>query len=170
MDLAAPRVPGAGKLRREVARAKTELSRRASIYEKVGLLIIAANAQTTAGIRLTQPPVFLSCRDATAGEIGAAVRAALAGFRAEIPHPTDFRGVDKPFLEAAGFRSWLALTADAKYTSVAQTAEGFRFWITRNGGPKNGFQPFGAPDHELHAAASDEELGRALLGALDACE
>src|SRR5713101_6963434 len=148
----------------------------AGVYERPEMLLVHAHAKTTAGVYLVEQPAIRLNPSASPQEIGAAVRRALGAFRTGVlnPNPSEWRDLGKPFLAAAGFRSWRALEVGAKMCSVTQKPDGsFIFSITRNGGTrgdKKGFQPFGVPDQHLAAQASEAELGSVVLKALELCE
>src|SRR6266849_6419707 len=77
----------------------------ACVYERPEMLLVHAHAKTTAGVYLVEQP---------------AVRRALGAFRTGVlyPNPSEWRDLGKPFLAAAGFRSWRALEVGAKMCSV----------------------------------------------------
>jgi hypothetical protein len=164
-------------LRKRLGRvAGPKEDRFASVYERPDMLLVHAEAKTTAGVYVAEQPVIRLNPTVSPQEIGASVRRALAAFRTGVAHPNQYewRDLGKPFLAAAGFRSWRALVVGAKMCNVTQKADSsFVFSITRNGGTrgdKKGFGPFGVPDQYLAAHASDAELGSAVLKALESCE
>ena len=149
--------------------------RLAGVFQRPEVLLVHAHAKTTAGVYLVELPAIRLNPVVPSHEIGAAVRRALGACRT-VPHPdaSEWRDIGKPFLAAAGFRSWRVLEVGAKRCGVTQKPDGsFAFSITRNGGTrgdKKGFQRFGVADQHLGAKASDAELGSAVLKALESCE
>jgi len=150
--------------------------RLAGIYQRPEVLLVHAHAKTTAGVYLVEQPVVRLSPTAQHEELGAAVRQMLGAFRTGVRHPerSEWGPLGKPFLTAAGFRSWRSLENGAKLSSVIQKPDGsFTLSVTRNGGTrgdKKGFQGFGVPDQHLAAGASDAELGIAVMKALELCE
>ena len=150
--------------------------RLAGVYQRPEVVLVHAHAKTTAGVYLVEQPAIRLDSRPTPVEVGAAVRQALGEFRTGVAHPSssEWGGAGKPFLTAAGFRSWRTLEDGARMLRVTQKADGsFLFSITLNGGTrgdKKGFQGSGAPDQRLAAGASDAELGSAVLKALESCE
>jgi hypothetical protein len=146
------------------------------VYQRPEVLLVHAHAKTTAGVYLVEEPVVRLKPTASHEELGAAVRQMLGAFRTGVPHPkrNEWGPQGRPFLKAAGFRSWRSLENAAKVTSICQKPDGsFAFSVTRNGGTrgdKKGFQGFGGPDQHLTAGASDAELGTAVIKALELCE
>ena len=138
--------------------------------------LVYAEAELAGGGHLSEPPVFRLAPAASPEELGDAVQGALAAYRTAVPRPDhgEWGEAGKPFLKAAGFRSWRSLHRDAKMSWITQNPDGsYVFTILKNGGSRGdrkGFQPFGVPDQKLRADASTAELGLALLGALDLCE
>jgi len=151
-------------------------NRLAGILLRPEILLVHAYSKTTAGVHLVDEPVLRLNPSADPNEVGAAIRQVLAAYRTGVPHPkqNEWAESGKPFLAAAGFRSWRSLEAGAKSCHVTQKPDGsFSFSIFRNGGTrgeKKGFQPFGVPDRPLKAGPSDTELGLALREALQLCE
>ena len=77
------------------------------------------------------------------------------------------------FLRAAGVRSWRQLEANAVACWIREENGTIRLTPLRNGGTrgdKKGFQPFDAADISVLTSASDEQLGAAVLAALDRSE
>jgi hypothetical protein len=150
--------------------------RLASVLERPEVLLVHAEAKTTAGVYLANEPVIRLKPTAAPQELGAALRQALASFRIGVPHPKpeQVSGLFKPFLKAAGFRSWRSLEVGAKCCSVSQKPDGsIVIAILRNGGTRGdrkGFQPFGVPDHRLPEGVSDASLGAGVRKALELCE
>jgi hypothetical protein len=142
----------------------------AGAYRHPDGFILHAFHRATSGVLISVPPVLRLPLDVSEAELGAALRELLGACREGVPHPTDWTHSRTAFLEAAGYRSWRSLEAPARACSI-EMVEG-RLVITplRNGGSRGdhkGFRPFDAERINANLTGSDEELGQALIMALD---
>jgi hypothetical protein len=143
--------------------------RAAGAYLHPDTWIIHAEHRTTAGVLMSNPPVFRMPLSAATSQLGLAVRQALEGYRENVPHPTDWKNAGAEFLKLTGFKSWRALEAPSKSCWISESGGELVFTPLRNGGTagdKKGFQPFGAVPLRVPAAPSDEQLGQALMETL----
>jgi hypothetical protein len=104
--------------------------------------------------------------------LGAHIVAALAAFQPSVPHPTDWKGHNKPLLAAAGFRSNRQFHWSAVLCNVVQFPDHVFFEPTRNGGftgEARGFREVTAPDSKLAWPSSEAALGNAAFAALKRC-
>ena len=144
----------------------------AGVYQHPDVLIIHAQVRAPAGFLVSSAPVFKLYSNATAQEIGAALRQALSQFQDRPRNPDEWMTLRSNFLKATGFRSWRRLESQAKSCWIEQE-EAVVFTPFRNGGTrgaKKGFQPFGANEIEVPSDGDDAALGRALVEALSVCE
>lgn len=135
-------------------------------------IIVYPLAFTVDGIGVSVPPVHRLSRNAPRSNLGAALRDALFTPVSIVP-PRFWKeraelGVQ--FLKAARVRSWRQLQLSARNCNIVAADGLVRLTPLRNGGTRGdtkGFQPFGAADLTVPDSASDDELGTALVEALD---
>jgi hypothetical protein len=147
------------------------VERLVAVFARETDLLVEPNCQATTGVWLSAGPVSRLPRTATAAVIGAAVRVALGESRRGVPHPTNWREFSPPVLQAAGVRAWAAQRT-AVMCHVQVGPDGLRVSPSRNGGTRGdgrGYHTLGELAADLHAGATDEELGAAVLSALAAC-
>ena len=142
----------------------------AAVFARKSDFLFEPNNQTTIGIWLSADPVQLIPRAASQEELGAAARAALAASRRGVPlDPASGRGFPSSLLRVAGVRSWNALQRTAARCQLEGGGSTIRIVPCRNGGTKGDDSGYHSLD-ELAvagpAAATDAELGAALLSAL----
>jgi hypothetical protein len=141
-----------------------------AVYERRGKLIIHADGKTTAGVLIGVEP-FLVLDKATVRpvDIGASLRAALTKSRGNLrhPEPNEWDAVAAPLYAAAGVKSWGVFVKGALLANVEADDAAIRLLPQENRGGRDGFQPRGLPVIEVAANASDEELGAAVLNALE---
>ncbi|QWK81296.1 hypothetical protein [Ochrobactrum sp. BTU1] len=140
----------------------------ATIYERKNRLYFHACSQTTAGIWMLSAPV-LTTEKGNIREGGRMVKDCLAASRQGIAHPSSFPNLFKPMLDLAGVKSYGTFVNSSKSVGIT-TDDGVSAILTpyRNDGPKHGYTPLA----EMPAIplASDEELGAAILAALENAE
>jgi len=146
---------------------------RAGVYARAGVLLIHSTRTTTAGVGLAGPEVHRIQSPFSPEAVGAAARAALAVFQADVPHPKKWAGVGKEFLAACGVRSWKELQKGARFCGIELSSDGvIRLSATHNGGTSGddgGFQPNDVPDRVIASDASDHDLGTAILATIEQC-
>jgi hypothetical protein len=106
-------------------------------------------------------------------EVGEAVLTALSTYVDGAPHPTEWKGIGKPFLAATGYRSYKSLHSRAKMVHVDVDGDLTRLVPTLNGGstgPDRGFTELPDKAVALRTGAPAETLGEAVIRALDLCE
>jgi hypothetical protein len=110
--------------------------------------------------------------DVPESELGSAVLMALAGSRADQPHPTNLTEVGRLVLDAAGKRTWRALEKSAVLVQVRRDGVVIRVVPTRNGGTAGddrGFHELADRASVLEHDAPSTEIARAVLAALSSC-
>jgi hypothetical protein len=146
----------------------------AAVFARKGEFLVEPNCQTTIGLWSSADPVVSLPRSASAAELGTAVRSALAASRRGIAYdPTGWRGFPSSLLRVAGVRSWNALQRSDARCQMERNASTIRILPYRNGGTKgedSGYRPLEELAVAVSAAASDSELGTAVLSALASCQ
>ena len=141
-----------------------------AVYERREKLIIHADGKTTAGVLIgIEPFLVLDKAAARAADIGASLRSVLAKSRDNLRHPgpAEWDAVAAPLYAAAGVKSWGVFVKDALLANIEADDAAIRLLPQENRGGRDGFQPRGLPAIEVAATASDEELGSAVLNALE---
>lgn len=136
--------------------------RSASAYESKNIIYFETYWRTIVGVSVAQEPVFAVAKDDLPG-LDRAIRACLDGVREGIPHPTDWKAVQRPIFTITPFKSHRALMAVAKCASIIESDGIVEFAASKNEGARGGFTPTGqtALTRQL-----DEDLGPTLLQAL----
>ena len=143
-------------------------TRYAGVYLHGDTLILHALGQMPRGGGLiSREPVVRLPKPVSAAEVGRTVRQMLDSFRFDVEWS---KGTRDEFLKATGFRSWRQLEGPARSCWIREEAAGTVLTPLRNGGSRGdekGFQPFGAEEIRCATGCGDEEIGAALLRALD---
>ena len=138
-------------------------------------ILVHPKAFTVDGIGISIPPVYRLAKATARRDVGAAVRDVLFTSPSIVPPRfwKERKELERQFLKAAGTRSWRSLEANARSCWIVMQGGSIVLTPLRNGGTRGdakGFQPFGASDIVLPASSSDEDLGTALIEALDKSE
>jgi hypothetical protein len=149
------------------------LEQRAALYQGENKMLAYPTNRVCAGFYLASTP-YLTVEEKLPRSVGAAVRAALAAFKVDVPTPVrgDYKGIAKARHEAAGVRSEATFMRGARCVDVVWE-DGFVLTPHRNGGasgPKRGFYAILAKKVSLPHAADDLSLGTACLQTLELCE
>jgi hypothetical protein len=138
--------------------------KRATLYRRAGALLIHASSRTTAGAWVLEPPCLRIAEDASADELGAMVRAALAGSRSGIPLPQLGPSLFAPMLQLAGVKTWNTFAKSA-HCAELEELDGIIHVVPCEAVPKEGFQMVEEKTIRV-PAGSNEELARACRTAL----
>ena len=144
----------------------------AAVYRRRDKLILHPDGKTTAGVFIGIEPFVVLPASSDFLVIGATLRNVLAASRERLKHPQphEWDAVAAPLYAAAGVKSWGTFVRGAVLTHVEGTHDGLRLLPQENRGGRDGFQPFGLPVIEIPATATDEEIGNAVIKALDLAE
>ena len=122
-------------------------------------LIVGSVVRTSMGVGVEVNPRRLSIKS-QAEEIAAAIDCALEGAGGVITHPAQdqWKGLFKPFLQAAGVRSYKAFMEEAISVEITRRGELLELNPQRNLGGNGGFAPIRSetvvlPASDLMAAA-----------------
>lgn len=108
--------------------------RRAHIYFRTRDIVVHSQNQTTVGLLIAGRPAFrVLCEDAQR-ELAPAGRDALAGLTDGVPHPTDWKVVTAPLLEAARTRSYSVFARGTRPCEIEELSAAISIVPTRNGG------------------------------------
>ena len=143
--------------------------RHAAVYRRRDKLILHPDGRTTAGVFIGIDPFIVLPSSSSASVIGATLRNVLAGSKEGLRHPQphEWDAVAAPLYATAGVKSWGAFARGAVLANVEGHEDVIRVLPQENRGARDGFQPLGLPVIEVPAAATDHELGEAVLKALD---
>lgn len=143
--------------------------KRASVYERKDCFFIYTSSRTEYGVWMIDGTCTKLPVEVTASRLGEVVLAALKQSR-NVPHPTSWKGITAPVLQAAGVKTWNTFARYAKLAAVELDTE-LILTPTRNGGVKAGFTDL-SEDRALHLppSASAAEIGEAVMRALALCE
>ena len=109
--------------------------------------------------------------DAELESLGTSVLTALSKSGRTVPHPTMWKGLDKPRLEAAGVKSEKAFQSGARSVRV-ERGQVRRLEPSRNGGSKGdakGFEPLPELSMSLPLSSTAAALGQAIRDCLECC-
>jgi hypothetical protein len=129
-------------------------------------VIIAPVVHATTGLGLEVAPMALGPSPSSA-DVAAALADALSNSGRIVPHPTqiEWPGFFKPFLEAAGVRSFKAFMADATSVGIDDLGDDLRLTPNRNRGAKEGFAAM-VEEALVVPKADGERSAEALLAML----
>lgn len=136
--------------------------RSAAAFESKGIIYLETHWQTTVGLSMGAEPVFAVTKDDLVG-LDRAIRACLDGVRKGVPHPTDWKKVERPLFSITPFKSDRKLMAVSKLVSVAEFLGTVEMTAYRNEGTREGFRADGPP---TLTCSLDEDLAAPLLQAL----
>jgi hypothetical protein len=143
----------------------------AAVYELKDRILVHSWQQTTAGLGIASEPYIGLPRDAGPEALGNSILSALKKSGQTVPHPTTWKGLDKPRLEAAGVKSEKAFQTGARSVSV-ERGQAFRLEPSRNGGSEGdtkGFEPLPDLSMSLPLSSTATEIGQAIRACLERC-
>lgn len=144
----------------------------AEVDVRKGDVLVSTFSQTSTGawigtgetekLSITSPPSLL----------GAAIHQALAASQTGVRHPRqdEWKGLEERLLKAAGVRRYSEFVKGARSVSAELDVHGLRLVPMKNMGAKGGFVHLTDKTLTLQAEATDEEVGQAILRALELCE
>jgi hypothetical protein len=152
--------------RRKPTDRRAVRDRSAVAYRVRGNVIIAPVVHATTGLGLEVAPMALGPSPSSA-DVAAALADALSNSGRIVPHPTqiEWPGFFKPFLEAAGVRSFKAFMADATSVGIDDLGDDLRLTPNRNRGAKEGFAAI-VEEALVVPKADGERSAEALLAML----
>lgn len=138
----------------------------ATVYLRNEDLIVHAMSRTTDGVWILTQPCGRLPADVANELLGRASRKALNASQSRVPHPTDFKEVVAPLLQAAAVKSWAAFARSAVCVELEEPEPGaVRLVPTTNLGGSQGFIP--KPERRRMVSPADEaDLGQAIRAAL----
>lgn len=133
--------------------------RSANVYSRKGTFFVHASLRTTAGVWMDGAPSFAVEHASDDSSLGEAILAALAGSRQGVPHPNNWKEVQRALLELAGVKSWSTFTKGATHVAVQEGASGVTLTPTTNVG--DGFE-----SEDERAVTLERGTTAASIGAL----
>ena len=143
----------------------------AAVYQLKDRILIHPWQQTTAGLGIASEPYVSLPLDAEPASLGNSIFIALSKSGQTVPHPTTWKGLDKPRLEAASVTSEKAFQTGARSVCV-ERGQAFRLEPSRNGGSKGdtkGFEPLPELSMSLPLSSTAAALGQAIRDCLECC-
>lgn len=134
----------------------------ATAYRRGSAVLVHPSARTTDGVWILSEPCVRLPSDCSDVELGDAVLSALKGSKSPLPHPTEWKGVLEPLLDAAGVRSWKTFAKCAACVEVAALAGELEFVPTENMGADEGFEA-NEPDKSIVTLPTSSEVVGATL-------
>jgi hypothetical protein len=147
-------------------------NRIASAYRFSDRLVFHSQARTPAWFYIACEPYLTLSLAASVGEIGQAVKRALANFRPEIPQPTNLKQVTADFLLGIGVKTNKKLQETSVCCGINEKDSAIVFEPSHNGGTSGdtrGFQPITNAKIVISAKATDAEIGAALQKSISLC-
>jgi hypothetical protein len=152
------------------------MNKTAEVFFRAGLVVVAADGKTTAGVLLTVRPVIVLDDNCSDQLLGDAVALALSAFRSSVPHPSweetearRRRGGVGPVYAAVGAKSDSEFARGARFMSIEVEKTRIVIAPMRNDG--RGFvQTSHRQTRVLDPCSSAEVIGRALREALTLTE
>jgi hypothetical protein len=150
----------------------TQPNKVASAYGFADRLVLHSQGRTPSWIYVACEPYAKLSRDATAEEVGRAVRSVLEGYRPDAPQPADWKQVTTAFVRGLGAKSNKQIQESSICCGIRDQEGQLVFEPTHNGGTSGdakGFQPITQARVSVRADAPATEIGAALLRAFDLC-
>ena len=144
----------------------------AGAYRLPHRILIHGQARTVVGFWIDCQPYITLSINARELEIGKTLLYALSQSKTGVPDLTEFKGLMKPLIKAAGVRSYRRLLELAVYCGIGRTSESYTIDPTHNGGTRGDDKGFGyLPERRILIPfdAMPEQLGSALLRGFEAC-
>jgi hypothetical protein len=135
-------------------------------------LILHSHAQKPAGFYIACEPYLTLPTDATTEQVGHAVQSVLAGFRTDIPQPSDWKHVTADFIRNIGVKSHKKLQESSIFCGIEEQNGKIEFVPSHNGGTSGdtkGFQAISGAKISLAANSATDEIGTALLKGFSLC-
>ena len=140
------------------------------IYERKDIFYIRAASQTTAGVWIDDGDCYTISIDSEYEDIGKYVYIALNNSRANIPHPTDWKGINEPLLKTAKVKSWSTFGKTAKCVIVGVDKD-IQLTPTKNKSSlRQGFVGSGDDIISIPLDVTNAELGKTVKEAWLCCE
>lgn len=145
--------------------------RSVTIYRLNTRFVVYPVNTTTAGVRIASEPYIVLPTPVSIVDLGVAINDALDSYRNDNPHPSNWQGLSRPRLAAAGVNSEAALHKQASMVQV--TCDGNTLTCTpqRNGGATGNDKGFHAIDERAITLnqPTEDAAGEAVLRAFSLC-
>ncbi len=144
----------------------------ASAYKFADRIVLHSRARLPGWTLIACEPYLTLAQDAVAEDLGRAVLTALAGFRPDMPDPTDFKQVTADFVRGVGAKSHKQLQESSISCGIAEREGRLEFQAHHNGGTSGdakGFQPIPGAQFSVAVNSSVTEIGTALMRCLSQC-
>jgi hypothetical protein len=140
----------------------------ATLYHRSDGYYLYASSRTTVGVYIASPPYLRLDIDANSEDISKAVKAALEGSQAGVPHPTEWDHLIRPMYELAKVKTWHRFAEDARSVSIESDDDGLRIRPSSKDQRMN-FFPISDAGLHLPRDASASEIGDAVKQAIALC-
>lgn len=141
--------------------------KRASVYLRKKQCLVHASSKTTDGVWIIwEPCLAVQAADADR-DLGDAIQTALDASQTGVPHPRNWKELQKPLLALAGVRSWSTFSKGAACVEVEEEGGRIALIPTRNLGTDEGFQAL--PSRQISLERGEvEQLGASVKRLLSA--
>lgn len=138
----------------------------ANIFQRAGAFLIHPSSRTTDGVWILESPCVRLRIDVSDETLGQTVLAQLKASRTGVPHPTDWKSVARPLLDAAEVRSWSTFTKGTLSVKVMADGDIVQVTPTANLGARGGFEELLAERRSLEAPSA-QSLGTLVREAIE---
>jgi hypothetical protein len=142
----------------------------AAIFQTSKRLVVYPMARTTTGLWVASEPYVGLPMEVDPQTLGQKVLAALDASQAGVPHPTDWKAMDEPFLRAAEEKSRARAAHGSRALTLTRSSGEIRFYPTKRADRRGAFLPAEDREFSVPADASPPDLGRQVARALALCE
>jgi hypothetical protein len=142
------------------------IDRRITVYERREELFLFSSSRTIAEIWRKSSETDKLAVDTDPAILGQVIRRKLALSRRDVPHDNSTSS-EKDFLSLARCRSWREFNMGAHCIHISEEDGRLTIEPQRNLGPAEGFEPLLDSVSALQLTVCNQDLGRALLEALE---
>ena len=143
-----------------------------SAYRFPDRIVLHGTGRLVSWMCIACEPYVTLGRNASAEELGQAVKRVIEGFRAQMPDPSDWKEVTAGFVRGVGAKSHKQLQQTSICCGLSEKAGQLEIQPNHNGGTSgdsNGFQPIAGATFTIPFSAPPAEVGPALLRGFNLC-
>ncbi len=141
------------------------------IYHKNDKLYIQTTARLVSGLNVGYEPIFVLSMDCSLQTIGQTYRQAIEEFVLEAPNPNKLSDLLKPLIKLAKQRSWIGFVSHSKLVSSWLSIDKLEYvFLPTKNKLNKGYGHLNTIKFSIPSTSTDEEIGQAVLKALELCE